>query len=243
MAWLKSCRELERHPKVLMLEQLTGLDRNGSIGVLHRFWFWCMDYAEDGRLEKWPIEVISKALGIDANHLVTAGFIDTLPELRVHDWWDYVGDYLRAKYRLKPDKLEAIKRYWSGNSPEIARSKTEQDEMRGEEIKKDICQPGPNASGPTPEDLIKLWNKKAHPNLPRVALLTETRKRHAKARLQEHPEQKFWDELINQVNFSPLLRGERGDWKATFDWILNPQNLAKVVEGNYNEKRVLNGTH
>lgn len=86
---------------------------------------------------------------------------------------------------------------------------------------------------PTAEDLVKLWNKEAHPNLPRVKFLTEVRKRHANARLQANPEQTFWNDLIIKVNLSPLLRGEAGTWKATFDWVLNPSNLAKILEGNY----------
>lgn len=111
------------------------------------------------------------------------------------------------------------------------------------ETETDIRQPGPKTSGPTPADLMALWNKKAHPNLPRAKFLTEARKRHARARLTEHSDQKFWDDLIVLVNNSPLLRGDKGPWKASFDWVLNPQNLAKILEGNYSEKRSLNGTH
>jgi len=91
--------------------------------------------------------------------------------------------------------------------------------------------------GPSPEDLVKLWNKDAHPNLPRVKFLTETRKRHAQARLEANPDQTFWEQVLSKVNLSPLLRGDQGGWKANFDWILNPSNLAKVVEGNYDANK------
>lgn len=87
--------------------------------------------------------------------------------------------------------------------------------------------------GPTPEDLFKLWNKEAHPNLPRVQLLTEPRKRQCKSRLLEYPNQDFWEDVMSRVNRSPLLRGDKGSWKATFDWVLQPSNLAKILEGNY----------
>ncbi len=40
-----------------------------------------------------------------------------------------------------------------------------------------------------------------------------------------------------KVNLSPLLRGESGGWKASFDWILNPSNLVKIVEGNYDANK------
>lgn len=137
MAWIKSCKELERHPKVLELERLSTLNRNGTIGVLHRFWYWVMDYAEDGNLSKWPIDILSKELGVDVNHLIKAGWIDTKPELRVHDWLEYFGEYYRSKYRKTPEKYEAFKRYYSGTSPVQYRKKNGTDKIRGEEIREE----------------------------------------------------------------------------------------------------------
>ncbi len=86
---------------------------------------------------------------------------------------------------------------------------------------------------PTPQNLFDLWNKEAHPNLPRAKFLTEGRKRQAVVRLRENSALEFWEDVLLKVNRSPLLRGETGNWKASFDWILNPTNLAKIVEGTY----------
>lgn len=38
---------------------------------------------------------------------------------------------------------------------------------------------------------------------------------------------------------SQFLRGEKGGWKANFDWLMNENNIAKVLEGTYedNEKK------
>lgn len=92
----------------------------------------------------------------------------------------------------------------------------------------------PAFGGPSPQDLFALWNKTAHPSLPRVAILTDARKTHAKCRLAEHPEQGFWEDLVARINRSPHLRGENSrNWKASFDWVLNPNNMAKILEGNY----------
>lgn len=89
-------------------------------------------------------------------------------------------------------------------------------------------------NGPTPEQLMALWNEKAHPNLPRVEMMTDKRRSHIGARLKDHPEKEFWDKLIERVNNSPLLRGENDrSWKCNFDWILNVNNMAKILEGNY----------
>lgn len=93
----------------------------------------------------------------------------------------------------------------------------------------------------TPEKLMELWNTKAHPNLPKLKLLTDTRKRHIKARLVDHPGKEFWVGLLEQVNRSKFLRGEvngngHNAWRADFDWVINPTNLAKILEGNYDNR-------
>lgn len=137
MAWLKSHQGLERHPKVLKLEELCSMDRNGTVGVLHRFWYWSMDYAEDGDLSKWSLETISKAIGIDANHLIEAGWIDKEPYLKVHDWFEYFGEYLRGKYRREPAKYEAIKKKCLGTDTVQNLSGTVVDKIRGEEKRRD----------------------------------------------------------------------------------------------------------
>jgi hypothetical protein len=37
---------------------------------------------------------------------------------------------------------------------------------------------------------------------------------------------------------SPFLRGENDKgWRADFDWVLNPNNLAKIVEGKYDDRK------
>lgn len=137
MAWLKSHQGLERHPKVLHLEELCSTDRNGTVGVLHRFWYWAMDYAEDGDLSKWTLATISKAIGIDANHLVSAGFIDQKPYLKIHDWFEYFGEYLRGKYRREPEKYEVIKKKCLGTDSVQNRTNTVVDKIRGEERRKE----------------------------------------------------------------------------------------------------------
>jgi hypothetical protein len=85
------------------------------------------------------------------------------------------------------------------------------------------------------EDVIELWNSMAHANLPRVKLLAKTREIHVKARLQSFPHRHQWEHLIERVNASPFLTGLGAEWKCNFDWIMNPSNMAKILEGNYDD--------
>jgi len=41
--------------------------------------------------------------------LVKAGFVDSRPYRRIHDWYDNQSSYLKARYKDKPHKLEEIK--------------------------------------------------------------------------------------------------------------------------------------
>ena len=69
------------------------------------------------------------------------------------------------------------------------------------------------------------------PSFPTVIKLTETRKRAIKARLKDYglDEIKRAFSLAGQSDF---LKGSSG-WQASFDWLMKPANMTKVLEGNY----------
>lgn len=72
------------------------------------------------------------------------------------------------------------------------------------------------------------------PDLPRVTKLTEQRKSHLRARIKDQGEEKL-NEVFRMAGASDFLCGRKnGDWKANLDWILNPTNFFKILEGNYN---------
>lgn len=74
-------------------------------------------------------------------------------------------------------------------------------------------------------------------SLPKVKKLTEPRKKKIKA-LQHHLGDMSIDEYFKMVERSDFLTGRAGTWNGcNFDWILNPTNLTKIVEGNYSNER------
>ena len=72
------------------------------------------------------------------------------------------------------------------------------------------------------------------PSFPVVIKLTETRKRAIKARLKDYglDEIKRAFSLAGQSDF---LKGSSG-WQASFDWLMKPANMTKVLEGNYTNR-------
>jgi hypothetical protein len=88
------------------------------------------------------------------------------------------------------------------------------------------------------EGLIETWNQICAPLLPQVMSLPERRKGTIRARMKDRPELEEWKTIFQRVISSPFLRGENDKgWRADFDWCLNVNNLAKIVEGKYDDRK------
>lgn len=121
MAWIESHQKLSNHPKVLDLMDAMSWDLDTTIGKLHRFWWWCLDYAEDGDLRKHSENRIARSVGLSGGKeaqkfveaMVNSSWIDREPYFRVHDWWDYIGLFLQRKYGEKNrEKWERVKKLY-----------------------------------------------------------------------------------------------------------------------------------
>lgn len=73
-------------------------------------------------------------------------------------------------------------------------------------------------------------------SLARVRTLTEKRKSSISARLHDGYTLDDFRELFDKAEKSDFLSGRSGNWKASFDWLINPNNMVKVLEGNYDNK-------
>jgi len=71
--------------------------------------------------------------------------------------------------------------------------------------------------------------------LPQCRILTPTRKAHIAARWREHPEEESWTNFWLFVRDQPFLAGknDRG-WRCSLEWLMKPNNFAKVAEEHYN---------
>ena len=69
-------------------------------------------------------------------------------------------------------------------------------------------------------------------NLSPVSKLTEKRKKAIKKALP-YLNEKGFEGLFEKAGHSDFLMGRTGGWKADFDWLLQPDNLTRVLEGRY----------
>lgn len=80
--------------------------------------------------------------------------------------------------------------------------------------------------------LAVIWNENCG-KLARVSKSNAVRDRRAKARLTDHSEGE-WMEIVKRIAGSDFCtgKGQRG-WRATFDWLLQPDTSLKVLEGKF----------
>lgn len=75
------------------------------------------------------------------------------------------------------------------------------------------------------------------PELPRVVVFTDKRKKQLSARWKEDKSRQtieWWTGYFEYVSSIPFLNGQNNrSWKADFEWLTNQNNLAKVIEGKY----------
>lgn len=97
-------------------------------------------------------------------------------------------------------------------------------------------------AAPSAEGLVQLYHDICGDKLPRVRLMPERRKKAVTARLREHDIAQF-EELFKKARASDFLCGknDRG-WCANFDWLINESNIAKVLEGDFDNRKTVQTT-
>lgn len=88
----------------------------------------------------------------------------------------------------------------------------------------------------TPAKLMELWNTKKDKRLPLCRILTGTRRKHAGARIKEHPRLEDWEKFLEAINHNDWCLGMKSNpnypnWTAGFDWFIRPGSMVRFLEG------------
>lgn len=109
----------------------------------------------------------------------------------------------------------------------VAVSDKEEDKERDKDIEKDI-----EKENDTCKQVVDLYHSICT-SYPSVKALSEVRKREIKARLNTYS----LDDLktvFEKAEASSFLKGSNNrNWIANFDWLIKDENMAKVLDGNY----------
>ena len=84
--------------------------------------------------------------------------------------------------------------------------------------------------------VVRLFNETCT-SFSKVTAVSADRKKHISARLKQYGAEKI-KLVFQKAEASRFLKGENNrKWKANFDWLINETNFAKVLDGNYDDKR------
>lgn len=127
MAWLESHQTLQRHPKALRLSKIMGWSIYETIGRLHAFWWWCLDYHPLGSILGLSKDDLQEPLGLQSDDckrfidaMIDVNFIDL--DQKIHDWHLYAGRYLKeSKFKRHPDKVKEFNKLYETKRPRTVR--------------------------------------------------------------------------------------------------------------------------
>lgn len=138
---------------------------------------------------------------------------------------------------------EAIASQCYGNGIDTL-SKQEQEKNRTDPIGTEAA----SAAKKLHEEIVAAYHQ-ALPELPKVRIWSEDRRKTLDARIRETVKRgkpadtaDYWQQFFAKVSRSDWLCGRAGkDWRADWDWLMGPENFRHVLEGRYDKQT--GGTH
>lgn len=92
-----------------------------------------------------------------------------------------------------------------------------------------------------PYEQIKAMYNEICKSLPRCTAMSDARKKAIKARFSSGYTLDDFKRLFEKTEASSFMKGANSrNWRATFDWLLKDANMAKVLDGNYDDHHANN---
>lgn len=86
--------------------------------------------------------------------------------------------------------------------------------------------------------MMNYFNSTFNGKLQTIKSIDEKRKKAIKARVAQYGKEAVMQVFQNVLHSEFLLENNDRNWRVDFDWIFKPASFTKILEGNYNGKRV-----
>ena len=272
MAWLKVYQNIRDHRKLLTAADELEVKPPHMLGMLVSFWLWALDNAPSGSLAGITNRMIARAAQWDedpddfVDAITTAGLLKSTPEgLEIHDWYEYAGKLIdqreaeknRSRRRRAAAAAEAENnrgttdgrpaddRPTTAGREEQSREEQSREEERREGTTPDGSPPPPPTQDHTPYKAIVALYHEICKSYPKLRNVSDNRKKAITARWKEYGHDlDTFRELFERAEASQFLKGKNNrNWTADFNWLMNSENMAKVLEGKYNDEKEKGSGH
>ena len=93
------------------------------------------------------------------------------------------------------------------------------------------------------QKIISMYNETCV-SFPHLRSLSESRKKAIRARIKSGYAYCDFQTVFDKAEASSFLKGGNDrNWSATFDWLIKDANMAKVLDGNYDDRSGKHGQH
>ncbi|MCI6830507.1 MAG: hypothetical protein MR896_00250 [Clostridiales bacterium] len=208
-----------------------------------------MQADDDGIVEAFTVMRTTGATEDDLRVLMSKGFVTVLNE----DFVTFINDWKRNNLikndRYRPSVYaDLLIRLTDGTQVEpdwnLDGTQVEpQDRIGKDRIGKDNIGKGENApSGAAPrpsvdyQSIVDDYNKTCI-SLPKCTKLSDARRKAIAARLRTYTREEI-HRAFALAQESEFMAGRNDrNWTASFDWIMKDTNMAKILDGNYNNRK------
>jgi len=244
--WIKLEVVTPDKPEVSRIATSLSIDHDAALGKLVRVWIWADLQTIDGNavgVTKSAIDRIAYMPGF-ADAMISVGWISGDDEalcLVGFDKHNGKGAKKRAltNQRVADHRKNATLNGSGCNAGSVNESVTRdrEENIESKELANDeslTSEPKPSKKvDPVPYSLIIESYRKCLPDLPQPEEMTPKRKAGARSIWKQYKkshEPDFWDRYFTYVGKQEFLCNMKG---IGINWLLNFENMCKVIEGNY----------
>ena len=192
-------------------------------------------------------EEMALALDEDAENVkVTLIFLENMGLIEKKNEHEYILTEVPYLIGSETDKAELMRKKrakekaLTGNNvtnmlPPVTDCYTEKEKEREKEKEKEkeIEKSKSESKKVDYELIVRMYNDTCV-SFPRTTTLSDARKKAIKARLNKYSIEDI-QRAFDLAEASDFLKGNNGrNWSANFDWIIKDTNIAKILDGNYN---------
>ena len=190
-------------------------------------------------------EEMALALDEDAENVkVTLIFLENMGLLSQNNEHEYILTDVPYLIGGESESAERVRRYRQkkallsngiettcNTEKEIEKEIEKEKEIEGEKSKK------------VDYELVARMYNDTCVSFPRITTLSDARKKAIKARLNKYSLEDL-QRLFTLAEASDFLKGDnKRNWSANFDWLIKDSNIAKVLDGNYNNTKANNSQY